>query len=59
VWRKKKKASSPATTSLGTDEMTSTWLGLEKGAAFWTLNQELAWGRSPPLSQMYPLFAVE
>ena len=57
VWRKKNKTSSTATTSPGTDEMTSIWLGIEKGPAFRTLNQELAWGRFPPLSQLYPLFA--
>ena len=53
VWRKKKKTSSPPTTSPSTDEMTSTWSGMEKGPAFRTLNQELAWGRIPPLSQSF------
>ena len=56
VWRKN-KTSSTATTSPGTDEMTSTRSGMEKGPALWTLNQELALGRFPPLSQLYPLFA--
>ena len=59
VWRKKKKTSSPATTSLGTDETTSTRSNMEKGPTLQTLNQELAWGRTPPLSQLYPLFAFE
>ena len=34
VWRKKNETSSTATTSPGTDEMTSTWSGMEKGLAF-------------------------
>ena len=59
VWRKKKKTSSPVTTSPGTDDTTSTWSGMEKGPTFRTLNQELAWGRFPTLSQLYPLFAFE
>jgi hypothetical protein len=58
IWRKK-KTSSPATTSLGMNKTTSTGSGMEKGPAFRTLNKELAWGRSPPLSQLYPLFAFE
>ena len=32
---------------------------MEKGPTFRTLNQELAWGRFPPLSQLYPLLAFE
>ena len=59
VWRKKKKMSSTATTSPGTDERISTWSGMEKGPAFWTLNQELAWGRFPPLSQLYPFICFQ
>src|SRR6185295_15446731 len=43
-WRKKNKTSST----------TSTSPSMEKGPAFWTLNQELAWGSFPPLSQLYP-----
>ena len=56
-WRKKNKTSSTAATSPGTDKTTSTRSGMEKGPAFRTLNQELAWGRFPPISQLYPLFA--
>ena len=59
VWRKKNKTSSTATASLGTDETTSTWSGMEKGPAFRTLNQELAWGRFPPLSQLYPFICFQ
>ena len=59
VWCKKNKTSSTATTSPGTDETTSTWSGMEKGPAFWTLNQELAWGRFPPLSQLYPFICFQ
>ena len=59
VWRKKNKMSSTATTSPGTDETTSTWSGMEKGPAFQTLNQELAWGRFPPLSQLYPFICFQ
>ena len=39
VWRKKNKTSSTATTSPGTDEMTSTCSGMEKGPAFSTLTK--------------------
>ena len=59
VWHKKNKTSSTATTFPGMDETTLTWSGMEKGPAFRTLNQELAWGRFPPLSQLYPLLAFE
>ena len=30
-----------------------------KGPTFWTLNQELAWGRFPPLSQLYPFICFQ
>ena len=58
-WRKKNKTLSTATISPGMNETTSTLSGMEKGPAFRTLNQELDWGRFPPLSQLYPLLAFE
>ena len=58
-WRRKNKTSSTATTYPGMDETTSTWSGMEKGPAFRTLNQELAWGRFLPLSQLYPFICFQ
>jgi len=48
IWHRKKKTSSSATTSPDTDATTSTQSGMEKGPAFRTLNQELAWGGPLP-----------
>ena len=50
----KKRMLTSSTTSPGNDESTSTWSGMEKSLAHWIQNQELAWGRFPPLSQLYP-----
>ena len=57
VWRKKNKTSSTATTSPGTDNLNPIRYG--ERSCFSTLNQELAWGRFPPLSQLYPFICFQ